>query len=152
MGHAEDVISRIHPDDIPAVTAAMEACSQGADFDMEFRVILPDGKTRWLYDRARPLRDEDGKRIYLVGACTDVTRRKLSELEALAANAKFRAVFDQTTVFSGVLSTEGIVLDANQLCLKTCGYRAEDVLGRPFWKTPWWRASQEVQSKIQFAC
>lgn len=152
LGHAEDVISRIHPDDVPAVTAAMEACSQGADFDMEFRVILPDGKTRWLYDRARPLGDEDGKRIYLVGACTDVTRRKLSELEALAANAKFRAVFDQTTVFSGVLSTEGIVLDANQLCLKTCGYRAEDVLGRPFWKTPWWRASQEVQSKIQLAC
>ena len=152
LRHAEDVINRIHPDDVPAVTAAMEACRQGADFDMEFRVILPDGKTRWLYDRARPLRDEDGKRIYLVGACTDVTRRKLFELEALAANAKFRAVFDQTTVFSGVLSTEGVVLDANRLCLEACGYRAEDVLGRPFWKTPWWRASQEVQSKIQLAC
>jgi PAS domain S-box-containing protein len=152
LRHAEDVISRIHPDDVPAVTAAMEACSQGADFDMEFRVILPDGKTRWLYDRARPLHDERGKGIYLVGACTDVTRRKLLELEALAANAKFRAVFDQTTVFSGVLSTEGIVLDANQLCLESCGYRAEDVLGHPFWKTPWWRASQEVQSKIQSAC
>jgi PAS domain S-box-containing protein len=134
------------------VTAAIQACTHGADFDMEFRVVLPDGKIRWLYDRARPLRDENGKLTYLVGACTDITRRKLFELEALAANAKFRAVFDQTSVFSGVLSTEGIVLDANHLYLESCGYRAEDVLGRPFWKTPWWRASQEVQAKIQFAC
>jgi PAS domain S-box-containing protein len=147
-----DVISRIHPADIPAVTAALEACTRGADFDMEFRVVLPDGKVRWLYDRARPLRDHEGNLAYLVGACTDVTRRKLSELEALAANAKFRAVFDQTTVFSGVLSTDGVVLDANRLCLEACGYQGEEVLGKLFWKAPWWRGSEEVQAKIQFAC
>ena len=152
LRHTADVIKRIHPDDVAAVTAALQACTKGADFDMEYRIVLPDGKTRWLYDRARPLRDATGKLIYVVGACTDITRRKLFEVEALAANAKFRAVFDQTTVFSGVLSTQGIVLDANRLCLDACGYRPEDVLGRPFWKTPWWRDSQEVQSKIQFAC
>ncbi len=152
LRHTMDVIARIHPADAPAVTSAIEACAHGADFDMEFRVVLPDGKIRWLYDRARPLRDADGKITYLVGACTDVTRRKLFELDALAANAKFRAVFDQTTVFSGVLSTEGIVLDANRLCLESCGYRAEEVLGKPFWKTPWWRGSEDVQAKIQVAC
>ncbi len=81
-----------------------------------------------------------------------MTRRKLSELEALAANAKFRAVFDQTTVFSGVLSTDGIVLDANKLCLDACGYRAEEVLGKLFWLTPWWRGSREVQAKMRLAC
>ncbi len=152
LRHMTDVLARIHPGDAPAVTAAIEACTHGADFDMEFRVLLPDGKIRWLYDRARPQHDPEGKLIYLVGACTDVTRRKLFELEALAANAKFRAVFDQTTVFAGVLSTEGSVLDANRLCLEACGYRPEEVLGKPFWKTPWWRGSQEVQAQIQQAC
>ena len=88
----------------------------------------------------------------MIGACTDVSRRKAFELEALAANAKFRAVFDQTTAFSGVLSTEGIVLDANRLCLEACGYRADEVLGKPFWQTGWWRGSPEVQDKIQKAC
>jgi len=152
LRHIKDVVQRIHPADAPAVTAAIEECTHGADFDMEFRVLLPDGKIRWLYDRARPQRDSEGKVTYLVGACTDVTRRKLFELEALAANAKFRAVFDQTTVFSGVLSTEGIVLDANRLCLESCGYRPEEVIGKPYWKTPWWRGSEEVQGKIQRAC
>ncbi|MGC2197282.1 MAG: response regulator [Terriglobales bacterium] len=152
LRHTQDVIARIHPEDVSAVTAALEACAHGADFDMEFRTLLPDGEIRWLYDRARAIGDQQGSATSLVGACTDVTRRKQSELEALAANAKFRAIFDQTTVFSGVLSTDGIVLDANHLCLDVCGYRAEEVLGKPFWLTPWWRASQEVQAKIQFAC
>ncbi len=152
LRHTQDVMARIHAEDVPAVTAAIEACTHGADFDMEFRVVLPDGKIRWLYDRARPLRDQEGALTYVVGACTDITRRKLFEIEALAANAKFRAVFDQTTVFSGVLSTDGIVLDANQLCLQACGYRAEDILGKPFWKTAWWRGSEEVQNLIQNAC
>lgn len=152
LRHTQDVMARVHADDAPAVTAAIEACAHGADFDMEFRVVLPDGKVRWLYDRARPLRNQEGALTYLMGACTDITRRKLFEIEALAANAKFRAVFDQTTVFSAVLSTDGIVLDANQLCLQTCGYRAEDVLGKPFWKTAWWRGSEEVQSIIHDAC
>ena len=148
----DDVISHVHPEDAPGVKSATEACGQGADFDMEFRVVLPDGEVRWLYDRARALRHDQGHLLYVVGACTDVTRRKHSELEALAANAKFRAIFHQTTVFSGVLSTDGVVLDANHLCLDACGYKAEDVLGKLFWQTPWWRGSHDVQEKIRLAC
>ncbi|HST12039.1 MAG TPA: response regulator [Terriglobales bacterium] len=147
-----EVMARVHPEDRSAVVAAVEACRTGADFDMEYRVVLPDGEVLWLYDRARALRDDDGNVVCVVGACTDVSRRKGFELEALAANAKFRAVFDQTTVFSGVLSTAGVVLDANRLCLDACGYRAEEVIGKPFWKTPWWQGSQEVQNKIKKAC
>jgi PAS domain S-box-containing protein len=147
-----EVMARVHPDDIVPVTAALDACAQGADFDLEYRVVLPDGKIRWLHDRARPLQDEQGNLSYVVGACSDVTRRKQFESEALSANAKFRAVFDQTTVFSGVLATDGTVLDANRLCLDACGYRADDVLGKPFWATPWWRGSQDVQEKIKAAC
>jgi PAS domain S-box-containing protein len=147
-----DVLARVHPDDLPAVTVAVEACAHGSDFDMEYRIVLPDGQVRWLYDRARAMRDEQGNLLCVVGACTDVSRRKQFELEALAANAKFRAVFDQTTAFSGVLSTEGVVLDANRLCLEACGYRAEEVLGKPFWLTDWWRGSPEVQEKIKTAC
>ncbi len=147
-----EVMARVHPDDVALVTASLDACAQGADFDLEYRVILPDGKIRWLHDRARPLQDEQGNLSYVVGACSDVTRRKQFESEALSANAKFRAIFDQTTVFSGVLSTDGIVLDANRLCLDACGYQAAEVLGKPFWATPWWRGSQDIQEKIKTAC
>lgn len=71
--------------------------------------------------------------------------------EALEATAKFRAVFDQSSIFAGIMSLDGTVIDANRLCLEGCGYRAEEVLGLPFWDTPWWRVNPDVQAKIRAA-
>ncbi len=78
-------------------------------------------------------------------------RERQMTAEALAATAKFRAVFDETPVFAGIMTVDGTVVDANRLCLEACGYRAEEVVGRPFWNTGWWRGSQEVQEKIRNA-
>jgi PAS domain S-box-containing protein len=75
-------------------------------------------------------------------------RRRDFLAEAVEANAKFRAVFDQSSIFEGVLTLDGIVIDANRMCLEACGYHAEEVLGRPFWETPWWRFNKEVRDKI----
>jgi PAS domain S-box-containing protein len=71
--------------------------------------------------------------------------------EAGEATAKFRALFDQSSIFSGVLSVDGIVVDANRMCLEPCGYRAEEVLGLHFWDAPWWRLNKEVKDKIRTA-
>ncbi len=71
--------------------------------------------------------------------------------ESMAATAKFRAIFEQTPVFAGIMSSDGKVLDANQLCLQACGYLEEDVLGRYFWECGWWRLSTEAQAKIKVA-
>jgi PAS domain S-box-containing protein len=88
----------------------------------------------------------------------DITDRKRIEererqmtAEAVAATAKFRAVFEQTPVFAGIMALDGTIIDANQLSLEACGYRAEDVLGRLFWETGWWRHSQDVQDKVRAA-
>ncbi|HEX6984605.1 MAG TPA: PAS domain-containing protein, partial [Planctomycetaceae bacterium] len=78
----EDFVARVHPDDRAALAAAVDRCRAGADFEMEFRVPLPDGRLRWLYDRAKMMSDADGRPASLVGACTDVTKRKEVE-EAL---------------------------------------------------------------------
>jgi PAS domain S-box-containing protein len=72
-----------------------------------------------------------------------------SGAKASAATAKFRAVFEQTSVFAGIMTLDGVMIDANRLCLDVCGYRAEEVLGRQFWETGWWRGSREVQDKIR---
>ncbi len=77
-------------------------------------------------------------------------QRRLKE-DAVAATAKFRAVFEQTTQFAGVMTLDGTFIDANRLCLEVCGYRAEEVLGKPFWQTAWWRNHPESQEKIRAA-
>ncbi|MGC2109931.1 MAG: PAS domain-containing protein [Candidatus Korobacteraceae bacterium] len=86
----EDFLRRVHPDDRDAVAQASEQARHGANFEMEFRVVLPDGSSRWLYDRGENITNPDGSAGYLVGACTDVTDRKLAE-EALRKTEKLAA-------------------------------------------------------------
>jgi PAS domain S-box-containing protein len=105
-----------------------------------------------------PVKDGTGKIVGASKVARDITERERAAererqitAEAVAATAKFRAVFEQTTVFAGIMDIDGTFIDANQLCLQVCGYRAEDVLGKPFWQTGWWQGSKEVQDKIRAA-
>jgi PAS domain S-box-containing protein len=75
----------VHPDDRSGVIARCERCARdGADFEMTFRVIWPDGSVRWLYDRGGVYRDAEGRPAYMTGACIDVTERQeqLAQLRA----------------------------------------------------------------------
>jgi PAS domain S-box-containing protein len=64
---------------------------------------------------------------------------------------KFRAIFDQHFQLMGILSTDGIVLEANRTSLALVGADEADVKGMPFWDTPWWTHSLELQSRVQEA-
>jgi PAS domain S-box-containing protein len=65
--------------------------------------------------------------------------------------AIFRAVFDQSGTFGGIMDLHGYLRQANKLSLEWCGYTEEQVLHRPFWDTPWWRGSEEIKARIRFA-
>ncbi|KYF77064.1 hypothetical protein BE11_14820 [Sorangium cellulosum] len=79
--HIDQFTSLVHPDDRERVLAALERCvREGADFDLEFRVVWPDGSVHWLLDRGRMLRDAEGGLLYMTGACTDVTVRMNAEV------------------------------------------------------------------------
>ncbi|MEJ2692406.1 MAG: histidine kinase dimerization/phospho-acceptor domain-containing protein, partial [Candidatus Thiodiazotropha sp.] len=64
---------------------------------------------------------------------------------------KFLAIFNQSIHFIGMLSIDGILLKANQTALQFTGASEEDVLGKPFWETPWWQHSVEQQQRLQSA-
>ncbi len=118
----------------------------------------------------KPVLNAAGEVEVIVGTTRDVTDRKRGEeklkatqielqlkaedLEAAVeklrkAAAKFGALFDQSSTFSGIMALDGTLLEANKLALEGCGYRAEDVLGRAFWSCGWWRGSAQVQQQIR---
>lgn len=74
-----DFLARVHPEDRAEVERNVAKCRAGADFDMEYRIVMPNGDIKWLYDRARMARDASGAPLYLIGACTDITLRKRTE-------------------------------------------------------------------------
>src|SRR5262249_18010002 len=105
-----------------------------------------------------PVRDSSGIVIGASKVARDITAQKQAEerehrifAEITAANAKFRAVFEQTTLFAGIMTADGKLIDANRLSLEACGYSAEQVLNKPFWETAWWRNFPESQAKIREA-
>jgi PAS domain S-box-containing protein len=117
-----------------------------------------DGRLLNISVTISPVKDSSGRIVGASKVARDITHRKQAEererqiiSSALEANAKFRAVFEQTTVFAGIMTKDGVLIDANKSCLEVCGYRSEDVLGKPFWEGPWWRAFSESQEKIRAA-
>jgi len=79
-------VQQVHPDDRAAVVAMCQRCvAEGAPFDMEFRVVWPDGTIRWLHDKGKVFRDATGVSLYMTGACVDVTARKEANQELEAA-------------------------------------------------------------------
>jgi len=105
-----------------------------------------------------PVRDSAGNVSGASKVARDITAHKQAEererkifAEIVATNAKFRAVFEQTTQFAGILTKDGKLIDVNRLSLEACGYHAEEVLHKPFWQAAWWRNCPESQAKIREA-
>ena len=67
----------IHPDDRPAVQARIaEVLKTGDLFQMEYRLVQPDGSIRWVIAEGRPLLDASGSAIRFPGVSFDVTDRR----------------------------------------------------------------------------
>jgi PAS domain S-box-containing protein len=78
----ETFLSRVHPEDRHLVDKAIEEARAGAQtFEIEYRLLLPDGETRWLIARGRYLRNERGKVSELIGVAIDLTAQMRANLE-----------------------------------------------------------------------
>jgi PAS domain S-box-containing protein len=152
--------SMILSEDHPAVDTALANCleSKKGEYHVEFRVARPDGAIRWMEAFAEVIYDDSGTPLRIIGVTTDIDERKGIEqrereitAEAVAANAKFRAVFEQTPVLAGMLTVSGVVVESNRLTLEMCGYRPEEILGKPFWETGWFRGSERTKSMVRGA-
>ena len=66
--------ARLHPDDLARVTGLLQACIDACgEFDAEYRVVRPDGETRWVHARGRGIAGSDGATLRLLGAAYDTT-------------------------------------------------------------------------------
>ena len=80
VSNYEQFLARVHPDDRAFVAEAVQrTLLNGGTLDYTFRVVLPDGRVRWISDQGEIGLDETGKPAYLAGVCTDVTDRRVTE-------------------------------------------------------------------------
>jgi formate hydrogenlyase transcriptional activator len=91
---------RIHPEDRDRVTikAFHERTHKGADFDLEFRVVLPDGGIKYIRSAGHPVRNMSGEVAEYIGISMDVTERKRAEDELRASEYRHRHIFQANYV------------------------------------------------------
>jgi PAS domain S-box-containing protein len=106
--------------------------------EARWRIRRPDGSEVLAAGSARPVRGPDGARAGAVLTLRDETARDAAERALRASEARLRVVFDQQFQFMAVLSPEGVTLEINGLPLRAAGLARDQVVGRPFWDTPFW--------------
>jgi PAS domain S-box-containing protein len=67
------------------------------------------------------------------------------------SESRFKAIFNATYQFTGLLTPEGIVLEANQTSLDFAGISLDDVINRPFWEARWWHGNEERVARLKNA-
>ncbi|MGM0595179.1 MAG: PAS domain-containing protein [Pseudomonadota bacterium] len=73
----ENFMGAIHPEDRDAVTAAVSACiEQGREYNIEHRVVWPDGQVRWVQEKGDVVRDAEGRPLRMLGVVMDIHERR----------------------------------------------------------------------------
>jgi len=85
---AEAFLTRVHPDDRePTWQALQRALDEKSEYSTEYRVLLPDGRQRWIAARGRVERPGRGGAPRMLGVCLDISARKQDEAEMLRLHA-----------------------------------------------------------------
>ncbi|MBW4622153.1 MAG: PAS domain S-box protein [Cyanosarcina radialis HA8281-LM2] len=141
----------LHPDDLEAVSAAYQQMLHQGKAEVEARGIRRDGAI--FYKQISLIARYDERQQISGHYCfmKDISDRKRLEAELRQSEQKFRAIFDSTFQFIGLLTLKGIVLEANRTALNAIAAQPSDIIGQPIWETPWWNHSTQLQQQLQAA-
>ena len=122
-------LESIHPDDRDRVIEAALTKQVSGAYDEEYRIARPDGSTRWIWDRAFPVRDASGQVYRITGIAEDITDRKQSELALQQAYDATEKILDSVPGAILVADPDLRVVYANALACRYFGEAHTDMIG-----------------------
>jgi len=129
MPPGDQLLQRVHPEDRGEWQETIErAIAQSSEYEVEFRILLPDGKLKWVRTVGHPVLSPAGELVQFVGSSMDITERKHAEEE-------LQQLVDFVRHIITVLSPNGKITYANRVAREYTGltldeYRSVDVIAR----------------------
>jgi PAS domain S-box-containing protein len=122
-------VDSVHPNDLKRVTDALKEHAKGK-WDVEYRIVRPDGTIRWIRDRGSPVRDEHGEMHLMAGIARDITQRKIAELELQQSREQYRLLFEMTPDGVAIIKPDAEILSMNPAGAEMLGYdNPEELVG-----------------------
>src|SRR5882757_8221128 len=130
-----EVARRLHPKDAPNHPRVVErAIRDGTDFEIDYRLLLPNGPAKYIHVVGHPVVNASGDVIELVGTAMDVTEQHEARAalqtafeQIKAEETELRRMTDAIASYIYVLRPDGTALYANQTVLDYIGLTLEDV-------------------------
>jgi serine phosphatase RsbU (regulator of sigma subunit)/PAS domain-containing protein len=120
--------NRLHPDDVARVTETLQQCIETCgEYDAEYRVVRPDGETRWMHARGRALPGPEGSAVRVLGAAYDTT----GEREGAALVTR---VLEAMPAGFYSLDREWRFTYVNAQAERLLGMTREDLIGKMLWE------------------
>jgi two-component system, sensor histidine kinase and response regulator len=128
----------LHPDDLERSLKALEDALAGhQEFDVEFRIIWPDGSVHHLHGTARVQRDDQGQPLRMVGVNFDVTEQRQRERRIAAEEVRLRAIYDILPVGISLTDPKGRIIDCNPASERLLGITKAEHLAREYDGKEW---------------
>lgn len=94
----DELCRSLHPDDRGPFEEAIDRASLGVPYDLTLRVVLPDGRLRWVATQGRPRYSADGRLLHVFGTSQDVTSSRQREEELRSGEARFQTLFEHSPI------------------------------------------------------
>jgi PAS domain S-box-containing protein len=106
-GPYAELARHFHQDDVERVDLALRRALSGeAPYDVEFRLVGPEGSIRWVSDRAIVFLDQKGTPLRVLGVCTDITEQKRSEERNITLLREVQQADESKNEFLAMLAHE----------------------------------------------
>ena len=126
-GSFEDFQSDMHPEDRERVlTTIQKSVESGADYQIHYRIIKPDGALAWIEARGKLFTNDLGQPERMAGICMDITERKRVD----EVHARLAAVIEYSDDAIVSKTLEGIITTWNAGAERMFGYTAEEIVGQ----------------------
>jgi PAS domain S-box-containing protein len=119
-------LAAVHPDDWDTVARRSHGEQAAGGYEIEYRIMRPDGAVRWVRDRAFPVRNAQGKVCRIAGVAEDITERKQTQ-QTLQMQA---AILENMAEAVVVTDEQGLIVQMNPAAEKIWGYERNEVLGK----------------------